>query len=111
MIVNLESKYNIESKYNNIHQPSIGKKSIHANYSALPEKTQSSFKTPKFKVDNRLRITKNIFSKGYTGNWSKEVFVIDSVLKTNPWTHEIKDLNRQKVIGSFHEKELFLSKL
>ena len=28
----------------------------------------------------------NILSKGYTENWSKEIFAIDSVLKTNPWT-------------------------
>ena len=55
-----------------------------------------------------MRITKykNIFNKGYTGNWSREIFVIDSVLKTNPWTRKIKDLNGEKVIGSFYEKEL-----
>ena len=27
---------------------------------------------------------KNILSKDYTKNWSREVFIIDSVLKTNP---------------------------
>ena len=50
---------------------------------------------PKFKVNDRVKITKymNIFSKGYTENWSREIFVIDSVLKTNPWTYKIKDLN------------------
>ena len=34
----------------------------------------------------KFRITKykNIFSKGYTKNWSKEIFVIDFVLKNNP---------------------------
>ena len=50
-----------------------------------------------FKVGDRGRVTKykNIFSKskGYIENCSKETFVIDSVLKTNPWTYEIKDLN------------------
>ena len=41
------------------------------------------FKTPKFKVGDRVRISKhkNIFSKGYTQNWSRETFLIDSVLK------------------------------
>ena len=45
-------------------------------------------KAPKFKVNDRVRITKhkNLFSKGYTGNWSRQIFIIDSVLKTNPWT-------------------------
>ena len=33
--------------------------------------------------------------------------IIDSVLKTNPWTYQIKDLNREKIIGS--GKELLLS--
>ena len=34
-------------------------------------------KVPKFKVGNRFRITKhkNIFSKGYTENWSKETIL------------------------------------
>ena len=40
-------------------------------------------KAPKFKVNDRVRITKynNIFSKGYTENCSKEIFIIDSFLK------------------------------
>ena len=66
-------------------------------------------KAPKFKVNDRVRIPKNIFSKGYTENWSRKIFIIDSILKTNPWTYKIKDLSRQKRIGSFCEKELLLS--
>ena len=54
---------------------------------------------------------KNIFGKGCTENWSRVIFVIDSVLKTNPWTYKIKDLNVEKIIGSFYEKELLLNKL
>ena len=27
---------------------------------------------------------KNIFNKGYTENWLREIFIINSVLKTNP---------------------------
>ena len=53
-----------------------------------------------------LNIT--IFSVKVTYNWSREIFIIDSVLKTNPWTYEIKNLNREKIIGSFYEKELLL---
>ena len=58
-----------------------------------------------------MRITKykNIFSKGYTENWSRKIFITDSVLKTNPRTYKIKDLNREKIIGSFYEKELLRS--
>ena len=37
--------------------------------------------------------------------------LMDSVLKTNLWTYEIKDLNAEKIIISFYEKELLRSKL
>ena len=40
----------------------------------------------------------NIFSRGYTENWSREIFVFDHVLKTNPSTDTIKDLNRETII-------------
>ena len=38
----------------------------------------SNDEDPKFPVGNNLRISKykNIFAKGYTTNWSEEVFVI-----------------------------------
>ena len=54
-------------------------------------------KAPKFEVGDRVSITKykNIFSKDYTEKWLKEVFMIDSMLKTNPWMHKITDLNRK----------------
>ena len=39
---------------------------------------------------------KKIFRKCYTKNWSKEIVVSDSVLKTNPWTYKIKDLKGEQ---------------
>ena len=36
------------------------------------------------------------------------MFIINSVLKTNPWTYNLKDLNGERIIGSFYEKELIL---
>ena len=68
-------------------------------------------RAPKFKVVDRAKITRNIFSKDYPENWSREIFIIDSVLKTNRGTYKIKDLNGEKVRGSFYEKELMLSEL
>ena len=51
------------------------------------KKIETNHISPKFKFNDRVRITKykNIFSKGYTENWSRKIFVIDSILKTNPW--------------------------
>ena len=34
----------------------------------------------------------------------KKIFVIDYMLKINPWTCKIKDLNGETIIGSFYEK-------
>ena len=70
------------------------------------KKTQTNSKVPKFKVNDKVRITKyeNIFSKGYTENWSREIFIIDSILETNPRTFKIRDLNREKIIESFYVK-------
>ena len=38
-------------------------------------------------------------------NCSREIFVIDSFLKINLWTYKIKDLNGEKVIKSFYQKD------
>ena len=47
------------------------------------------------KLNDWVRILKynNIFSNGYIENWSRETFIMDSVLKTDPWTYKIKALN------------------
>ena len=52
-------------------------------------------KDPKFKVGDRVRISKykNNFAKGYTPNWSEVVFVIKKFKNTVPWTYVINDLN------------------
>ena len=79
----------------------------------MTEKTETNLKGLKFKVGERVRITndKNILSKDYTENRAREISVINSVLKTTPWTYKIKNLNGEIIIGSFYEVELLLSKL
>ena len=79
----------------------------------MNEKIETNPKSHKFEVNERVRITNydNIFSKGYTENWSREIFIIDSLLKTNTWTYKIKDLIGEKTIGSFCKKELLLNTL
>ena len=65
-------------------------------------------KDSKFKVGDHIRISKqkNVFAKGYTSNWSEEVFIIKKVKNTVPWTYVINDLNGEEIIGTFYEKEL-----
>ena len=68
----------------------------------------SNEKDPKFKVNDHVRISKckNIFAKGYAPNWSEEIFVVKKIKNTVPWTYVISDLNGEKIVGSFYEKEL-----
>ena len=68
---------------------------------------ETNDKDPKFKVGDRVRISayKNIFTKGYTPNWSEEVFAIKKVKNTVPWTYVINDLNGEEITGTFYEKE------
>ena len=76
---------------NNTYHHSINKKPSTENIEPNPI-------APKFKVNDRARITryKNIFSKSYTENWSREIFIISSVLKTNPWAYKNEGLKGGK---------------
>ena len=49
-------------------------------------------KDSRFNVGDRVRISKfkNIFTKGYTPNWSKEVFLVNKINDTVPWTYSLK---------------------
>ena len=70
-------------------------------------------KDSRFKVDDRVRISKfkNIFAKGYTSNWSTEIFIIDKINDTVPYTSNLKDLNDEEIIGSSYDRELQKTKL
>ena len=48
-------------------------------------------KKPKSKVVKKVRTSKykTIFAKGYTPNWSEEVFVNRKIKNTVPWTYVI----------------------
>ena len=50
---------------------------------------ETNDKNPKFKIGDTVRISKykNVFAKGYTTNWSQEVFVIKKVTNTVLWTY------------------------
>ena len=64
-------------------------------------KNEVNDKDPEFKVGNNVRISKykSLVAKGYTPNWSEEVFVIKKVKNTVPWTYVISDLKGEEIIG------------
>ena len=66
-----------------------------------------------YNIGNRVRICKfkNIFAKGYTPNWSREIFIVNKINDTVPYTYNLKDLNDEEIIGSFYDRELQKTKL
>ena len=64
---------------------------------------------PAFAIGDKVRISKykrQVFDKGYTPNWTEEIFVIDKVLPTKPVTYSFVDLMGESIKGSFYEQEL-----
>ena len=72
---------------------------------------KSTKATPKLKVGDYVRNAdkRNIFSKGYTSNWNRELFKVNEVLKTQPLTHKIEDINGEIIEGKYYEQELLKS--
>jgi len=62
----------------------------------------------KFKVGNPVRVSKfkTVFEKGYTPNWSTEVFKIVAIQRTNPETYLVEDFRGNSVSGGLYEHEL-----
>ena len=98
-------------EYNNTYHNSIDKQPIDTDYSALYQETETHPKRPKFNVGDRVRITKHRNKQRVHKKISLKMLVIGTVLKNNPWIQKIKDLNGEKIIGRFHERELLLSRV
>ena len=104
---------NILEQYNNTKHSSIKitpmeasqKKNEGIVYFNLYGDTKPSSK-PKFKVGDKVRISKykrKVFDKGYTPNWTEEVFTVDKIQYTIPITYKLKDLSNEEIQGSFYE--------
>ena len=69
----------------------------------------------KFQVGDFVRVPdkRNIYSKGYTTNWNRELFKIraasHSINKTNPVTYTLNDENGDIIQGKYYEQELLRS--
>ena len=99
----------ILNEYNNTCHRTIKIKPVDVkDNTSINSSKEVNDKDPKFQVGDYVRISKykNIFAKGYTPNWSEEVFVIKEVKNIVPWTYVINGLNGEEIIGRFYEKEL-----
>ena len=98
----------VVNKYNNTKHSTIKMKPIDVGNNKRVYIDEHNQKRSRFKVGDRVRISKfkNIFAKGYTPNWSSEIFIVDKVNDTVPYTYNLKDLNDEESLGSFYDREL-----
>ena len=62
----------------------------------------------KFQVGGFVRVPdkRNICSKGYTTNWSRDRFKIHKIISTNPVTYTLEAENKEIIHGKYYEQEL-----
>ena len=85
-------------------QPKNKQRVLKHLYSDRPELIE----LPRFAVGDYVRISKkkSTFEKGYTPNWTEEIFKISDIQYTTPITYKLVDLNQEEIKGTFYEKEL-----
>ena len=106
----------VVSEYNNTKHSSIKMKPKDVKDDTTKSRVyidKHNEKSARYIADDRVRLSKlkNIFAKGYTPNWSKEIFIIHKINDTVPYTYNLKDLNDEEIIGSFYDRELQKTKL
>ena len=96
----------VVNKYNNTKHSTIKMKPIDVQNNKRVYIDEHNEKDSKFKVGDRVRISryKNIFAKGYAPNWSSDIFIVNKINDTVPYTYNLKDLNDEEIIGSFYDK-------
>lgn len=103
------------SLYNNKVHRTIGMKPSEVNAENAPSLLAEVYSSKSKRKDRqhfnegdyvRISKSKTVFTKGYTPNWSTELFKIKSVQKTIPYTYLLEDLNGQPIRGAFYKPEL-----
>ena len=90
--------------------PTEGSKDINRGkvYFNITRKQNKSRTSIKYKKGHKVRISKykRHFEKGYTPNWTEEIFTIDKINMKNPVTYQVRDLNNEKLLGFFYIRDL-----
>ena len=102
------------NKYNNKYHSTIKMTPIEGSKIINKKKIQNIYnfekttKSGKFKIGDRVRISleKNIFEKSYETNWTEEIFEMYDIKYSNVPYYYSKDLNGEKIQGSFYSEEL-----
>ena len=91
----------IVNKYNNTYHRTIKMKPAGVKSSTYFDFHKNYKGSLKLKIDDNVRISK--YKR--CSKCSEEVFVIKKVKNTVSWIYIISDLNREKIVGTFYEKE------
>jgi hypothetical protein len=78
-------------------------------FNNLYKNQTTQIERPKFLISDLVRITKlkKLFEKGYSTNWTDELFKISKIIHTSPYPkYKIEDLKGNEIIGSFYKNEL-----
>ena len=100
--------------YNNKYHSSIKMTPVEASKKINEKKIKNIYnfektkKPGRFKIGDRVRLSleKNIFEKGYDTNWTQEIFEIYDIKYSNVPYYYLKDLNNEKLQGTFYQEEL-----
>ena len=101
-------------EYNNSYHRTIKMKPVDASKKSNENIVRKNYNfeiitnKKKFKIGDKVRISllKNTFEKGYTSNWSEQIYVIYDIKSSNVHYYYLKDLNGNKIDGMFYEQEL-----
>ena len=80
--VYIDKLEDIVNRYNNTYHRTIKIRPVDVKYNKYIDSSKEvNDKDPKFQVGDHVRISKykNSFAKGYTPNWSVEIFVLKKV--------------------------------
>ena len=100
-------------KYNNRGTTKMTPFEMSTNQKLIPNNTEGALrnnfknKQPKFHV--RVPDKRNLYSKGCTTIWNRELFKIHKINPTNPVTYGLEDENNEQIEGKYYEQELLRS--
>ena len=102
------------TSYNNTKHRTIGMAPADVTLRNIPN-IMSKLNPPEHRVTGfsfevgqpvRIALEKTAFSRGYTPNWSKEIFFISHQQPTDPETYKIQAADGEPILGSYYRQEL-----